>query len=507
MPGRSLRIATYPAPVGGLNTADPVDRMPLDCAPLMINLFPGTSLYGRSAAYVRGGTILHCDTGDATPAYTLMSYSGGGTEQLLSAHESGAIYDVTTATPATLATGYNTGTWSWANFANAAGNYIIACNSTGLDSAWVYDGATITALVVAGVAVADLALVCVYLQRPFYVERDSLSLWYPVAGAYQGALTELDLSSYATKGGTISNLSTWTRDNGAGGMDDLLVVVTTRGQALIYQGIDPGVATLWNLIGVFDIGDPVAGPNSIIRTGPDLMLLSSDGFRLMSDYLALGRSQGTENALSRNISGRAKLTAALGAIVSDWTGIMYAAQSMLIVSCRIGVSSGAYIFVANTTTGKWCEYSGIDAYSWGVSGGDLYCGVPDGKIWQAETANRGDGDDGTTPTECALQSAAQLLSQGVGKVRTATVSPLLQGSTNLNFEVELVPDYGESTYAYTPNNMIPGTSPGSVQFTVASPMVTYTIMANAVAVAISFSTTNYVEVLGFRVTYEVGSIV
>ena len=284
MPKRNLRIATFPAPSGGLDTASPIDQMPVNAAVQLINFFPE-----ERRVVTRGGTELHCDTGDGTRAWTLFSYSGISANALLSAHSSGTIYDVTTSVAASLATGYNSPIWSWTNFSNSAGHFLLAANDTGLDDAWVYDGATITPLVTVGLAANQISRVCVYLQRPFYAERNSLSVWYPAAGAYQGALTELDLSSYASKGGTISNISTWTRDNGAGGMDDLFVVLTTRGQILVYQGIDPSVSTLWNLIGVFDCGEPVAGPFNMVRTGPDLMLICTDGYRPLSDYLATGR--------------------------------------------------------------------------------------------------------------------------------------------------------------------------------------------------------------------------
>lgn len=502
MTKRSLRIATFPAPLGGYDTADPIDQMPANAAVQLVNLFPE-----ERRLVTRGGTELHCDTGDATRAWTLFSYSGLSGNALLSAHSSGTIYDVTTSVASSLATGYNSAIWSWTNFSNSAGHFLIAANDTGLDDAWVYDGATITPLVTTGLVQDQISRVCVYLQRPFYAERNSLSVWYPAAGAFQGALTELDLSSYASKGGVISNISTWTRDNGAGGMDDLFVVLTTRGQILVYQGVDPSVSTLWNLIGVFDVGDPVAGPFNMVRTGPDLMLICTDGYRPLSDYLATGRSLASSNNLSRNISGDARAWTSANGSLEGWQAILYPKKTMLIVNVPISASGLSFQHVANTVTGAWTVFFGPATTAWGTLGDTMYCAVEDGKIYEFDTSSGGDGDTGDTPINCRVQTAYQLLQGGVGHVRTATISPIVRPNSGpVDFYTRLALDYEvwEGTATNLLAGRIPVVSSGPISIT---PMVPYAAIAHAVSVCLYFDTTKRPEVLGFRVTYEVGSMI
>lgn len=503
MPGRSLRIATFPSPSGGLNSADPIDQMPANASPYLVNFFPE-----EKRVVTRGGTILHCATGDATRAWTLFSYSGISANALLSAHSSGVIYNVTTSVAASLATGYNSPIWSWTNFSNSAGHFLIAANDTGLDDAWYYDGATITPLVTTGLVQDQISRVCVYLQRPFYAERNSLSVWYPAAGAFQGALTELDLSSYASKGGVISNILTWTRDNGAGGMDDLFVVLTTRGQILVYQGIDPSVSSLWNLIGVFDVGEPVAGPGNMVRVGPDLILICTDGYRPLSDYLATGRSQMSSNNLSRNISGLAReYTAAFGTN-PGWQAIFYPKKTMMIVnvpSDTIGTNTAQH--VANTTTGAWCWFSGIQARAWGMLGDDMYCAVASGKIYRFDTSTGGDGDASATSIQCQAQTAYQSLHSGTGMVRTATVTPIMGGYLPITFSMRVAIDYEVWDGALT--GMLSGVAPAqslSPQTTNRA-IIPYAAIGHAASVCFYCATINRPELLGFRVTYEVGSMV
>jgi hypothetical protein len=500
MVGRVVRTLVFPSPGGGLDTVTPREKMAPDVAVRLSNLFPG-DLALRS----RGGTRLHCNTGDATRSYTLFGYADGSSVKLLSAHDSGAIYDVTTSTPSTLATGYASADWSWVAFANSSGYYIIAANDSGSDAAWVYNGATITPVVVAGVANTALSRVCVYLQRVFYAERNSLSVWYSAAGAFQGALTELDLSSYATRGGKIAAISTWTRDNGTGGMDDLFVVVTSRGQLLIFQGIDPSVSTLWNLAGVFDVGLPVDGPSCLVRTGPDLILISTDGYRPLSDYLALGQSAASESGLSWYISGVAKQFTAGFLNDRGWEGIIYPKENMLIINLPIVASAQHAV---NLRTGRWCTFQGIDASSWGRMGQNVYCGVPGGKIYLFDTAS-GDGDSGATPTQCILQTAFQRPTGALVNARTTSVSPVLSGAVT-NYRIGVPVNYEVITGA-PPGPYVNGDSPNLVvggSSTTTPPMNLFSTIGREFSVYFSFNRfagDPRIDVWGFRVNYEPGS--
>ena len=55
-----------------------------------------------------------------------------------------------------------------------------------------------------------------------------------------GALGTLPLNAYFRRGGTIKSLQTWTLDGGAG-MNSMLVIFTSNGEAAIYSGTDPAV--------------------------------------------------------------------------------------------------------------------------------------------------------------------------------------------------------------------------------------------------------------------------
>ena len=58
----------------------------------------------------------------------------------------------------------------------------------------------------------------------------------------------------------------------------------------MFTGDHPG--GVWNLSAKFSVGEPVAGVDSVVKLGPDCILIGGDGFQPMAHYLQLGQSQG-----------------------------------------------------------------------------------------------------------------------------------------------------------------------------------------------------------------------
>jgi len=271
------RNFTFPVATGGWNAIDALDAMKPDEAETLINWFPETT-YSR----LRRGFAEFCDIGVAQPVETLAAYNGASDELLAFCDDTW--YEVTTGAAVSLVGSLTGARWDTTNFATAAGQYLLAAN--GSDTPHVYDGATMVpvANTVGGVAsTLNLHRVCIFNQRVYYAEKESLSVWYLPVGVYQGALTEFDIGPLCTKGGSIAKIATWTRDNAAAGANEMLVIVTDQGEVFVYLGDYPGGA--WNLSARFAVGEPVAGAESVVRLGPDCILLGEDGFQPMVYYL------------------------------------------------------------------------------------------------------------------------------------------------------------------------------------------------------------------------------
>lgn len=378
------RPYTFPVATGGWNAIDALDAMEPNEAVTLINWFPETT-YNR----LRRGYTEHCYIGAADSITALAAYNGVSDDLLAFADDTW--YDVTTSTPATVATGFTAATWDTTNYATAGGQYLIAVN--GADTPQIYDGATMVAAVntIGGApSTLDFHRVTIYNQRVYYAQVGTLKVWYLPVGQFQGALTEFDLGPLCAKGGSIAKIATWTRDNASAGANEMFVVVTTEGEVLVYTGDYPGGA--WQISARFAIGQPVAGPDSVVRLGPDCIIMCEDGFQPMAHYLQLGQSQAQAVAISRKIGNA--VTAAVNAqkTAAGWSGLLYPAGNMLIFNIPQG--GGVYYqYVVNTLTGAWCEWRGQNAQCWALFGTSPYFGSAGGRVFRADSGTSDAGAD------------------------------------------------------------------------------------------------------------------
>jgi hypothetical protein len=297
--------------------------------------------------------------------------------------------------------------------------------------------------------------VCVYAQRPFYAEKDTLKVWYPDAGTFQQSpMTAFDFGPFCIMGGTIAAMGTWTRDNGYGGADDLFVVVTTRGEILVYSGFDPNSSSTWFLVGRFLAGKPVSGPHSITHLGPDMLILGEDGFQPLSAYLATGQSQASRTAISKNIGNAVSLAVASGSSLAGWSALLYPRGTQLIVNVP-QTTTLFYQYVVNTITGAWCRYIGMNAVSWALLNAAPYFGGTDGKVYLADYGTADDGNDIVGELRTAYEYIG---GRGILK-RFNMARPVMQTTYPLNFAMDMEVDFQTSSNLPTISSNIPGATP------------------------------------------------
>lgn len=441
-----LQLVSYLSPTGGWNVFSSLDNMAEGDAVILDNFFPETS-YCR----LRRGYTEFCATGETDPVQTLFEYNGGAASKLLAA-AGGAIYDVTSGTASSLTTGKGSDIWSYTNYASAAGKFILAANDSGADKPIVYDGSTIANVVVTGVTDTELSQVHLYAERVFYVKRNTLEVWYTTAGAYQGALTKFDFGPICKRGGSIANVSTWTRDNGFGGSDDLFVVVTTKGEVLLYNGTNPGDPAAWSMLGRFVVGEPVAGPRCVVSTGPDMLLICEDGFQPLTQYLQLGETRAAVTNLAVKIGNAASDAVRAYKTNAGWQGFLYPAGTALMINIPVDPTAGTfYQYTVNTTTGAWCRYLGLNAYCWAKMATRPYFGGADGKVYLWDT---GASDNGANITGEICTAFKYAGARGVQK-RFTMARPVLQTNGNLAYSMGVGIDFDVSGVLQTINSNYP----------------------------------------------------
>lgn len=378
VPVNKLRTHSTPPPIAGWNARDSISNMSEDEAVELVNWFPEETRVSVRKGYDSHATGL---TGDVE---SLMSWEGPSSRKLFAA-DSTDIYEVTSAgaVGAAAVSSLTNGRWQHVMFSNSAGNYLYMVN--GADAPRHYDGSSWVSPSLTTISDASTLIhMNVFKNRLFFVDKDTLSFWYLAVDTVAGALTEFDLGPNASKGGHLVAMGTWTRDGGDG-VDDLAVFITSEGQVIIYQGSDPGDATAWSLVGVFNIGAPI-GRRCMIKIGAELIVVTEDGFSTLSRFLAGARSS-SEAAMSDKISGAVETAVADHRSRFGWEPVFYPAAHMILFNIPGPVESVQ--FVSHATTGAWCKFTDWDANCFGIHGNELYFGgnTVVNKAWQGEDDN------------------------------------------------------------------------------------------------------------------------
>lgn len=374
---RTAQIAAVPAPVGGWNARDPVTDMKPNEAILLENIIPGSD-----GCRLRKGYQSHATGITGNYVETLMTWSGpDGTKEMYAAAPAD-IFEVSTAgaVGAAAVTSLSNGRWSWLNFATTGGQYLVACNGT--DAVQNYDGTTWTTPTITGTGLTstDLIYVTAHMQRLWFIEKDTLDVWYLGVGAISGTATKFPLGSLCKLGGYLVAMGSWTRDGGAG-LDDVAVFITSMGEAILYSGTDPSSASTWQIVGIFRIPEPI-GRNCLVKIGGDLAVITTQGVVALSEILPIASSGQGKKAATDMISGAYRLAYEIGSAQYGWQVVESPPEKLLIVNVPVVERTESIQYVMNTETGKWCKFTNFDAGCWCLYNDDLYWGGSDGVVYK-----------------------------------------------------------------------------------------------------------------------------
>lgn len=372
-------VTSFPAPVNGWNTRDSLASMSIMDAVSLDNFVPKNNY-----CETRGGWTAYA-TGTTGNIKTLAPYNAINGVNKLFAYTASGIYDVTSvgAVGASKLARTN-GKHQYEMFGDGTSNWLIACN--GVDKPAYFDGTTWTAVdgattpALTGVTSSNLIQPCVYKGRLFFVEVNTLSVWYLAAGAAGGALTEFDLSAQFKRGGYLMRMAVWTRDAGDG-QDDVACFISSEGEIAVYQGDNPSVSTSWAKIGSYFIGRPL-GRRCTVQLGGDLAIITEGGLFPLSRAIVSANVDYRE-ALSYKIEPTFTASARAYSGVFGWETIVYPQQSVLIVNSPQAEDGVHYQYVMNTITQAWCRFTGWSLETFALLDGVLYGanGTGTRKLW------------------------------------------------------------------------------------------------------------------------------
>jgi hypothetical protein len=417
---------SLPAPVGGWNARDALPSMAPSDAVILENWYPATT-----EVALRDGYEKHA-TGITGQVETLMAYSGAATDKLF-AIAGGNVYDATSAgaVGAAVVTGLSNSRWGYCNIATAGGNFLSMAN--GVDAPRNYNGSTWTTPAITGVTATTLRDPILYAERQFFIQDNTLKVWYLPVDSIAGAANVVDVSSFMTKGGYIVAHGTWTIDAGQG-VNDHYVIMTNKGQIIVYQGIDPSSATTWSMVGVWDIGSPV-GRRSLYKYAGDMLIVCQDGVVPLSGALQSSRVQ-------PRVAITDKIQFAISAAITDygtnfgWQLMYVPGINQLWLNVPVQEGQNQQQYVMNTITGAWCNYTGWSSNCMEMFDDEPYFG---GNGYVAHAWYSG-ADDGNNITALGLQAFNNFSS--AGKLKRFTMSrpifrtdgaPAIYAGINIDF--------------------------------------------------------------------------
>lgn len=418
---------SLPAPVGGWNARDALPAMAPGDAVILENWFPATTEVALRSGYAKHATGI---TGQVE---TLMAYSGAATDKLF-AIAGGSVYDATStgAVGAAVLTGLTNSRWGYCNIATAGGNFLSMAN--GVDAPRNYNGTTWSTPTITGVTATKLRDPILYAERQFFIEDNSLKVWYLPVDSIAGAAAPVDVSSFMTKGGYIVAHGTWTIDAG-NGVNDHYVIMTNKGQIIVYQGIDPTSATTWSMVGVWDIGAPV-GRRSLYKYAGDMLIICQDGVVPLSGALQSSRVQ-------PRVAITDKIQYAISEAVTSYANnfgwqLMYVPTiNQLWLNVPIQENQNQQQYAMNTITGSWCNYTGWNANCMEMFDDEPYFGG-NGYVAHAWYTS---ADDGNNITALGLQAFNNFNS--AGRLKRFTMSrpifrtdgsPAIYAGINIDFD-------------------------------------------------------------------------
>src|SRR5262245_13134596 len=180
----------------------------------------------------------------------------------LFAARGGSLYNVTATGvgPWTAETGISGASdfWTWLNFQNVAGSFLVVTNDAGKyayynGTAWTVPVMGTGAGQIDGVDPAKFCFVIEHKKRLWFIEKQTTKAWYLPVGQITGLAKPFNFGEQFRHGGHLVALACWTVDGGVG-VDDYLVAVGSQGDVALYKGTDPDSASAWAIQGVWHIG-------------------------------------------------------------------------------------------------------------------------------------------------------------------------------------------------------------------------------------------------------------
>ena len=426
--GYRVKAVSVPAPVGGLNSRDSIDAMSPTDALIMSNFFPTVE-----KVTLRDGYTSFCTGIGTGNVETLVEHNAGANRQLLAIGSNGTLYQIDTGSAVSKKTGLANGRAESIEFNN---NTIFVPSGANVPFSW--DGSSASDLSITlsdSVNANTLTGVHAHKNRVYYWTGDSQNFYYSATvDTFQGNFTKFPVGLVGTFGGNIIMINTLTIDGGEG-VDDLLCIVMTSGEVLLYSGSNP--SSDFALVGTFRIAEPINEKRAIAKLGGDVIVMTKEGYLPLSQVVRQDIVGNKAAAISEKIRGTVISQVAATGTTTGWQIFVSPDGDKVIFNYPTGDVDPFNQHVFNPIIRAWCIFENMPAHVWGQFNGDTYFGSASGVVFKVG----GDADNGSDITG-DLATAYNYFGDRGGIKRFSSVQPILDGETTIDFSFGVGVDLG-----------------------------------------------------------------
>lgn len=352
-PQRRSTTKFLPAPVKGINQADPPDLVPTGYAEEIVNWWPE-----QAGLTTRGGSLPWNTQINELQVHSILNYNG---EELFSVAGE-YVFRYTpeqqiSDEPEEELSGLDPDARVQSvTFSNAGLSFLHCCN--GSNPPFYYNGTTWTTAAFTlndeSYDARDFNSVTTHLQRLWWTKKGSKSVFFGDVNAVQGPLHELPLGGFMRRGGSVVAISTITQD-GMYGSDDLFVAVTSEGEVFLYKGDNPTEIDGFALIGRGQIPRPIGAPRCMVKFGTDVIVVTEAGIVGLNSSLSQV-FPGLRTGIMDKVAPLWERYVRDFAALDGWDICLYHKKGLLIIN--VPTDEGMIQFVVNPDTAAWVTLNG-----------------------------------------------------------------------------------------------------------------------------------------------------
>jgi hypothetical protein len=435
--GPDVETKIIPSPTDGWDQISPLAEMDPKRAPILTNWVPRPGYVEARQGYFAWSKP------STAPVESLMVYRPPSGESMFAAAGS-SIYDVSSyglSTP--VVTGLGSARWQYVgNFTPSGAATVLQCvNGTDLMQQWngtAWSNPSITGLD-AGDTTASFINIFAQKQRLWYIVKNSTKVYFMPTQAISGAVAgKQDFGALFSRGGYLIAMADWTIDGG-NGPQDYAAFISSRGQVALYAGTDPTNASVWSLVGVFQIAPPI-GYRCAYSIGSDVGIITQQGVLPISQVLPFDPSADRSVAITARIQNAMATASQVGSGFFGWQLMSFPMQQLLFLNVPEAENETQIQFVMNTLTGAWAEFTGWNANTFDIFEDKLYFGDNNGFVNQGYSGLA----DGATGVTLDMQCAFNWFDEPGKEKRMTMIQPLLTTQGNVTPALSVDTDFATS---------------------------------------------------------------